>query len=90
MTTPQDPKQNPKRSDQMGNNASDAGTNRQQQQTQGGGKAQQPGSKEPQSPADSGSQQSLQPHSSGHDQPGKSAGRTNSNDDTGNGPHRGG
>lgn len=71
---------------QMGNNPSDSGTNQQQQ----GGGTPQPGSKGPQNPAASGSHQSLQPHSSGHDQLGKSAGRTNSNDDSGNGPHRGG
>lgn len=60
-----------------------------QHQQSSGGTLQQ-GSNGPQNPAVSGSHQTLQPHSSGHDQPGKSAGRTNSNDDTGNGPHRGG
>lgn len=83
------------RREQLGNNPSDAGTNRQQQQTQqaGGGTTQQQhqqGNKGPQHPAASGSHQTLQPHASGHDQPGKGAGRANSNDDSGNGPHRGG
>ena len=80
MTREQDPDKG--KEEQMGNNPSDAGTNRQQQQNQGG--------KGPQHPAASGSHQTLQSHSSGHDQVGKSAGRTNSNDDSGNGPHRGG
>jgi hypothetical protein len=62
---------------------------------QGGGAAQQHqqdagGSKGPQHPAASGSHQTLQPHASGHDQIGKSAGRPNTNDDSGNAPHRGG
>jgi hypothetical protein len=61
-----------------------------QQHQQAAGGTLQPGSKGPQNPAVSGSHQTLQPHSSGHDQPGKSAGRTNSNDDSANGPHRGG
>jgi hypothetical protein len=74
---------------QIGNNPSDTGTNQQQQ----GGGARQQGvgdRKGPQHPAASGSHQTLQPHASGHDQVGKSAGRTNSNDDSGNAPHRGG
>lgn len=84
------------RREQLGNNPSDAGTNRQQQQTQqaggGGGTSQQhqQGNKGPQNPAASGSHQTLQPHASGHDQAGKGAGRANSNDDSGNAPHRGG
>ena len=61
-----------------------------QQHQQAAGGTLQPGSNGPQNPAVSGSHQTLQPHSSGHDQIGKSAGRTNSNDNTGNGPHRGG
>ncbi|WP_298232817.1 hypothetical protein [uncultured Azohydromonas sp.] len=129
MTREQDPDKG--KEEQMGNNPSDAGTNRQQQQgspqsgqssqqpqqqnlqeavrqaqqrksaqQEGGGAAQQhqqaaggtlqPGSKGPQNPAVSGSHQTLQPHSSGHDQMGQSAGRTNSNDDSANAPHRGG
>lgn len=86
MTRQQDPDKD--KEAQMGNNPSDAGTNRQQQQHQGS--KQQQGGKGPQHPAASGSHQTLQSHSSGHDQASKSAGRTNSNDDSGNGPHRGG